>query len=77
MEGFESGETNGGCSRKKGNSNKRARSPELSSRKTWEHIDHVVMNLPASALQFLGTFLSLLMFVLLGVALVEILAVEI
>lgn len=24
--------------------------------KPWEHFDHIVMNLPASALEFLGTF---------------------
>ncbi|KAL5976062.1 hypothetical protein ACLOJK_020392 [Asimina triloba] len=33
--------------------NKRMRSCELSKTKSWEHFDHVVMNLPASALQFL------------------------
>ena len=26
----------------------------MSNAKPWEHIDHVIMNLPASALQFLG-----------------------
>jgi hypothetical protein len=40
---------------KKGNTNKRRRGSEISVTKTWEHIDHVVMNLPASAIQFLGT----------------------
>ncbi|XP_031384135.1 tRNA (guanine(37)-N1)-methyltransferase 1 isoform X1 [Punica granatum] len=54
------GEMNGSSSKRKGNNNKRARSPELSCRKTWEHIDHVVMNLPASALQFLDAFRGLI-----------------
>jgi hypothetical protein len=40
---------------KEGNTNKRRRGSEISVTKTWEHIDHVVMNLPASAIQFLGT----------------------
>lgn len=40
---------------KKGSTNKRRRGSEISATKTWEHIDHVVMNLPASAIQFLGT----------------------
>lgn len=57
---LDSGEMNGGSSKKKGNNNKRARSPELLFRKVWEHIDHVVMNLPASAIQFLGTSLFFL-----------------
>lgn len=45
---------NGG--RKKGNTNKRIRSSEFPEAKTWEHLDHVIMNLPASALQFLDAF---------------------
>ena len=28
----------------------------ISDIKPWEHFDHIVMNLPASALEFLGTF---------------------
>lgn len=35
---------------------KRMRGSQLSSTKTWEHIDHVIMNLPASAITFLGVF---------------------
>lgn len=31
------------------------RGSEIAAVKTWEHVDHVIMNLPASALQFLGT----------------------
>lgn len=41
--------------RRKGSQNKRMRGSEISNIKTWEHIDHVLMNLPASALHFLGT----------------------
>ena len=41
--------------RRKGNKNKRMRGSEIAAVKTWEHVDHVIMNLPASALQFLGT----------------------
>lgn len=41
--------------RKKGSQNKRLRSSEVARIKTWEHVDHVIMNLPTSALQFLGT----------------------
>lgn len=40
--------------RRKGSANKRMRGSEMSNAKTWEHVDHVIMNLPASALQFLG-----------------------
>lgn len=40
---------------KKGRKNKRLRGSDLFNVKTWEHVDHVIMNLPASALQFLGT----------------------
>lgn len=47
-------------SKRKGNNNKRIRASELSYSKTWEHIDHVVMNLPASALTFLDIFRGLI-----------------
>lgn len=40
--------------RKKKGSNKRIRSSESFNLKPWEHIDHIIMNLPASALEFLG-----------------------
>ncbi|XP_056162116.1 tRNA (guanine(37)-N1)-methyltransferase 2-like isoform X2 [Syzygium oleosum] len=40
--------------KRKGNNNKRIRATELSYSKTRKHVDHVVMNLPASALTFLG-----------------------
>lgn len=39
---------------RKGRKNKRMRASDFPSPKTWEHIDHVIMNLPASALYFLG-----------------------
>ncbi|KAJ8750414.1 hypothetical protein K2173_015553 [Erythroxylum novogranatense] len=45
---------------KKGNANKRMKSSELSNAKPWEHVDHFIMNLPASALQFLDAFRSLI-----------------
>uniref|UniRef100_A0A1J3JBS7 tRNA (guanine(37)-N1)-methyltransferase n=1 Tax=Noccaea caerulescens TaxID=107243 RepID=A0A1J3JBS7_NOCCA len=39
-----------------GNASKRLRQTLLPIAKPWEHIDHVIMNLPASALQFLDAF---------------------
>ncbi|XP_060668607.1 tRNA (guanine(37)-N1)-methyltransferase 2 isoform X2 [Ziziphus jujuba] len=45
--------------RRKGSQNKRMRGSEISNIKTWEHIDHVLMNLPASALHFLDAFKGL------------------
>lgn len=39
---------------RKGITNKRKRGSHFADTKTWEHIDHVIMNLPASAIQFLG-----------------------
>ncbi|XP_043808064.1 tRNA (guanine(37)-N1)-methyltransferase 2 isoform X4 [Manihot esculenta] len=41
-------------SRRKRSANERIRASELPNTKPWEHVDHVIMNLPASALQFLG-----------------------
>ncbi|CAL2274966.1 unnamed protein product [Prunus armeniaca] len=46
--------------RRKGSKTKRMRGPEISDVKTWEHVDHVIMNLPASALQFLDAFRGLI-----------------
>lgn len=40
---------------KKESANKKRRGFDISVAKTWEHFDHVIMNLPASAVQFLGT----------------------
>ncbi|XP_020111520.1 tRNA (guanine(37)-N1)-methyltransferase [Ananas comosus] len=42
------------------NTNKRVRGCVPSSLKPWEHFDHMIMNLPASALQFLDVFHGLL-----------------
>lgn len=46
--------------RRKRSKNKRTRDSKTSNIKTWEHVDHIVMNLPASALHFLDTFRSLI-----------------
>lgn len=42
--------------RKKRSLSKRVRGSQPFNAKPWEHIDHVIMNLPASALQFLDAF---------------------
>jgi len=49
----EGGSTTAG-NRGNGNSNKRIKGFKSPTPKVWEHVDHVIMNLPASALQFLG-----------------------
>ncbi|KAK4488979.1 hypothetical protein RD792_004770 [Penstemon davidsonii] len=46
--------------RKKRGSTKRIRSSRSFNSKPWEHIDHFIMNLPASALQFLDAFKGLI-----------------
>ncbi|CAL4886838.1 unnamed protein product [Urochloa decumbens] len=46
----------GDASQIKKRNNKRVRGSGPSPTKPWEHIDHVLMNLPASALQFLDCF---------------------
>ncbi|KAJ9688505.1 hypothetical protein PVL29_014258 [Vitis rotundifolia] len=47
--------------RRKDRMNKRMRGSELSSNiKPWEHVDHVIMNLPASAIKFLDAFRGLI-----------------
>ncbi|XP_021903186.1 tRNA (guanine(37)-N1)-methyltransferase 2 [Carica papaya] len=45
--------------KRRGSTTKRMRASELSKAKPWEHVDHVIMNLPASALQFLDAFSGL------------------
>ncbi|KAJ9183392.1 hypothetical protein P3X46_007254 [Hevea brasiliensis] len=47
-------------SKRKGSANKRMRASESPNTKPWEHVDHVIMNLPASALQFLDAFRSVI-----------------
>lgn len=42
-------------------SNKRIKGSESFVKKPWEHVDHVVMNLPSSALEFLGNYLCIVM----------------
>ncbi|XWS17214.1 hypothetical protein CRYUN_Cryun33cG0049100 [Craigia yunnanensis] len=42
--------------KKKGNTQNRIKGSVLPEAKAWEHVDHVIMNLPASALQFLDAF---------------------
>ncbi|XP_009116309.1 tRNA (guanine(37)-N1)-methyltransferase 1 [Brassica rapa] len=44
------------CKTVEGNAKKRLKQTVLPIAKPWEHIDHVIMNLPASALQFLDAF---------------------
>ncbi|CAL9246193.1 unnamed protein product [Arabidopsis halleri] len=44
------------CKSIEGHAHKRLRQTLLPIAKPWEHIDHVIMNLPASALQFLDSF---------------------
>ncbi|KAK8602201.1 hypothetical protein V6N12_052016 [Hibiscus sabdariffa] len=46
--------------KKKGNAHKRMKASVLPKTKAWEHVDHVIMNLPASALQFLDAFRAII-----------------
>ena len=46
------------ASQTKKRNNKKVKSSGPLPARPWEHIDHVIMNLPASALQFLGNVLS-------------------
>ncbi|MCD7457686.1 hypothetical protein HAX54_035868 [Datura stramonium] len=46
--------------RKKRGSNKRVKGSESLNTKPWEHVDHVIMNLPASSLEFLDAFRGLI-----------------
>ncbi|KAE8666902.1 tRNA (guanine(37)-N1)-methyltransferase 2 [Hibiscus syriacus] len=55
----ESGNVNSGH-KKKGNAHKRMKASTLPKTKSWEHVDHVIMNLPASALQFLDAFRAII-----------------
>lgn len=48
-----------GGSRKRG-INKRMTGLEPPKLKPWEHVDHLIMSLPASALQFLDAFKDLI-----------------
>jgi len=50
------GELDGDASQTKKRNNKRVRGSGSPPTKPWEHFDHVLMNLPASALQFLDCF---------------------
>ncbi|KAH9800457.1 tRNA (guanine(37)-N1)-methyltransferase 1 [Citrus sinensis] len=55
----ENGTTNSASGRK-GKTSKRMKGSELPNTKTWEHVDHIIMNLPASALKFLDAFRGLI-----------------
>ncbi|XP_028807547.1 tRNA (guanine(37)-N1)-methyltransferase 2 [Neltuma alba] len=55
---FQEGITEDG--NRKGSTNKRVKGSDISDTKTWEHTDHVIMNLPASAIQFLDAFRGLI-----------------